>query len=450
MTTQDSNQIQRLSEETIKLAESRLKSLSELNAKFGVPFVQFLATWSGLHGSPWSYYNISQARIAIRYIRSSIKDALQIWGRRLSPLEEIILDIGEADSECGVLSGGVTSISEKLYVASLEKLSNGQSEPMQVLLRAHCIASLTRLQLAVPVNDTEATMNLAMCEKETEASMMKLDDLLASIETTPYFYVWRQKSSLSSSILYHISMKRQLIAELLLHASRQDEARSFLEDAVKASPQNYDVAFAYGSFLLQIAMYTDGCDQGLSKKAQVQLLKSAKLNTAKADPFALLGIWYELQDDNKRSVGCYAKALLVDPTHPVAGRGMMRAKKSANGVSTLLDNALNMGYVQNGWAWKASGDANAFIEGDDERAVICYQQALRARDVGNPKQHRLHMFFSLPKDRLTGMNDCAKTWASLGGCYRRLGKHSASVRAFQAAHEINPHDRSYFCSWAQG
>lgn len=93
---------------------------------------------------------------------------------------------------------------------------------------------------------------------------------------------------------------------------------------------------------------------------------------------------------------------------------------------------------------------NALIEGDDERAVICYQQALRARDVGNPKQHRLHIFFSLPKDRLTGMNDCAKKWASLGGCYRRLGKHSASVRAFQAAHDINPHDQSYFCSWAQG
>jgi len=66
---------------------------------------------------------------------------------------------------------------------------------------------------------------------------------------------------------------------------------------------------------------------------------------------------------------------------------------------------------------------------DDERAVICYLRALRARDVGNPKQYRLNVFFSLPKDRMSGINDCAKTWAGPGGCYRRLGEHSASMQA---------------------
>jgi len=450
VTAQDANQIQRITEESIKLAGSQLRSklLPHLNAKFGVPFLQFLATWAGLHGSPWSYYNISQARTVIRYVRSGIKDALKIWGRKLSHLEEIVSDIGEADSECGVLSGGMSIIAGKLYITSLEKLSKGQSDPMQSLLRAHCIASLTRLQLVGPIDNTE-DKKLQKCEDETKASMTKLSDLLKPIGSTPYFYVWREECSLSSSIAYHISMKRQLIAELLLHSSRQDEAQSFLEDAIKASPQNYEVAFAYGAFLLQMALYDGGgSDSGLSKLAQVQLLKSAKLNTTKAGPFALLGIWYELRGDNKRSVGCFSKALLMDPTHPVAGRGMLRAKSTSD-ASTLLNNALDMGIFQNGWAWKASGDSNALVEGDDERAVICYQQALRARDIGNPKQHRLNIFFALPKDITSGVNECGNTWASLGGCYRRLGKHSASVRAFQAAHDINPDDLSFFCSWAQ-
>jgi len=451
ITVQDANQIQRIADESIKLAESQLrsKSLSQLNAKFGVPFVQFLATWSGLHGSPWSYYNISQARIVIRYARSSIRDALKIWGRKLSPLEEIIFDIGEADSECGVLSGGMTAIAGTLYASSLEKLSNEQSDPMQALLSAHCVASLTRLQLVGRTGGSE-DRTLEKFEEETKASMIMLCDLSRSIESNPYFYVWRKQSSLSSSIAHHISIKRQLIAELLLRSSRQDEARSFLEDAVKASPQNYEVAIAYGAFLLQMALYDgDGSNSGLTKTAKVQLLKAAKLNTTKADPFALLGIWYELQEDSKRSVGCFSKAILVDPTHPVAGRGMLRAKSTTD-ISTLLNNALNMGIFQNGWAWKASGDSNALVEGDDERAVICYQQALRACDVGNPKQHRLDIFFSLPKGTTSSINECGDTWASLGGCYRRLGKHSASVRAFQAAHDINPDDLSFYCSWAQG
>eukprot|EP00979_Chaetoceros_neogracilis_P015716 scaffold6438_cov220-Chaetoceros_neogracile.AAC.2 len=342
----------------------------------------------------------------------------------------------------------MTAIAGTLYASSLEKLSNEQSDPMQALLSAHCVASLTRLQLVGRTGGSE-DRTLEKFEEETKASMTMLCDLSRSIESNPYFYVWRKQSSLSSSIAHHISIKRQLIAELLLRSSRQDEARSFLEDAVKASPQNYEVAIAYGAFLLQMALYDgDGSNSGLTKTAKVQLLKAAKLNTTKADPFALLGIWYELQEDSKRSVGCFSKAILVDPTHPVAGRGMLRAKSTTD-ISTLLNNALNMGIFQNGWAWKASGDSNALVEGDDERAVICYQQALRACDVGNPKQHRLDIFFSLPKGTTSSINECGDTWASLGGCYRRLGKHSASVRAFQAAHDINPDDLSFYCSWAQ-
>lgn len=451
ITVHDAKQIQIIAAAAINLAKSHNRSTltPQLNAKFGVPFVHFLASWSGLHGSPFSFCNISQARTIVQYARESVRYAAQIWGRKLSAIEEILLDIGEADSESGVLSGGFTSIAKNLYEASLEKLSLHGDGPMTGLLQAHCVSCLTRLQLTETADESESVW---IKSAETEkGSMGQLQLMLTSNTDSPHFYVWRETSSFRSSVEYHISLKRQLVAESLLAASRPDEAQGILEDAVRDSPQNYDVAFAYGSFLLRRALYNDrdfGPD--FVKNAQMQLLKAAKLNTKKADPFALLGLWYEVQGDSKRSVGCYSKALLIDPSHPVAGRGILRMK-SFQGVSSLCDNAMNQGIFQNGWAWKSAGDSKALLEGDDERAVICYQQALRARDVDNPRHHRLSIFFCLPSSGVNYENrECSNTWASLGGCYRRLGKHSASLRAFQSAFDIFPQDFSYFCSWAQG
>jgi|Transcript_12017 hypothetical protein len=59
------------------------------------------------------------------------------------------------------------------------------------------------------------------------------------------------------------------------------------------------------------------------KLAQTQMLKSAKIDSGKP---ALLGVWYEVQNDLKRAVGCYSKCLLLDPANPVAGRGILRLK----------------------------------------------------------------------------------------------------------------------------
>jgi len=47
------------------------------------------------------------------------------------------------------------------------------------------------------------------------------------------------------------------------------------------------------------------------KKAQQQLLRAAKLDSTQANPFSLLGIWYEIHDDVKRAIGCFSKALAL-------------------------------------------------------------------------------------------------------------------------------------------
>jgi len=449
ITVNDSRLIQELSEEAIRVlkSQSRSKYLPELDAKFGVPFLLFLSCWSGLHHSPWSCFNISQARSIMRHVHTNMKHAEEIWGRKLTFIEETLLYIGEADSESGFLSGGMSAIAKKLYDSSLTRLVQNDKDPMHTLLKAHCASCNARLQLIDTIEDSHWVQSA----ETVKTSMGELQQILTCMSDPSYFYLWRETSSLQSSIEYHILLKMQLVAELLLEGKRPQDAKGFLEDASKDSPQNYDVAFSYGSFLLQMALYnTDFESPGILQKAQRQLLKAAKLNVNKVDPFALLGFWYEVQNDTKRAVGCYSKALLIDPSHPVAGRGILRLKSSRD-VSTLRNNAMNQSIFQNGWAWKSLGDSKAFVEGDDERAVLCYQQALRARDIGSPKQHRLNPFFALPSRGVDSeYRECSSTWASLGGCYRRLGKHSASVRAFQSASDNFPSDLSYFCSWAQG
>lgn len=447
ITQKEKDAILQISSETMKLAtsESRSREIAELNSKLGLFFMQMLSTWSGLHTSPWTLCNISQARAVISYVRSNVKETAKEWGRKLTSEEEIILDIAEADSESGVLPGGMRVISSKLYDSVLQKL-NLKSDLFNEILKSHCLTALTRAKLLDSDFEIEESDTYSL-EDQLKCITNKLNSFIPTIQpSTQNFYFWRFETSLINSTGYHISLNNQLIADLLLHASKPEEAKDFLLEAIRSSPKNYDVAFAYGSFLLRMALFENGCnDKKILKSAQLQLLKAAKLDVNKADPFALLGLWYEVQSDMKRSTGCYSKALLLDPSHPVAGRGMLRINANTS-LSKVLDNAMNVGLFQNGWAWKAYGDTKTYTEGDDEKAVICYQQALRASDISNPRQIGLNIFFSLPR---SVVNDCSATWVSLGGCYRRLGKHSASVRAFQHAFDIDGNDKSYFCSWAQ-
>jgi Flp pilus assembly protein TadD len=78
------------------------------------------------------------------------------------------------------------------------------------------------------------------------------------------------------------------MADSLVRKGRCEEAQSFLEAAVDDSPLDSDTAFALGAFYFNQERSSE-----VDKAAQLQLLKAAKLDPSEANPFALLGLWFE-------------------------------------------------------------------------------------------------------------------------------------------------------------
>uniref|UniRef100_A0A7S0PVA5 Uncharacterized protein n=1 Tax=Asterionellopsis glacialis TaxID=33640 RepID=A0A7S0PVA5_9STRA len=95
-------------------------------------------------------------------------------------------------------------------------------------------------------------------------------------------------------------------------------------------------------------------------------------------------------------------------------------------------------------------------EGDDDLAILCHQKALRCRDLECPENEHLGVFYCLPSSTgklkaPTYPSDLSDSWTDLAGCYRRLGRYSAALRAFAAAHEAAGDNlpSPALCSWAQ-
>ena len=412
----------------------------EILGEVGAPFLQLLLAWSGLHRSPFALCTVTQARSIVRYAEESFEILLTAWGRVPTSVESILLRLAKADVE-GQLPGGYVPDGETFYSevsSSLDKSSSIQ-ENVIAILKAHCLCGLSRIAL-VGIDSAGIAQSAESYARDC------LGALDGSFVDDTFLSEWRAPGFLQSSASFHVCTARQLVAESLLRESKSEEARQFLEEAVKGSPLDFDAALALGAFRLRLVILQGGASSDQEKKvAQTQLLKAAKLNMNKADPFALLGIWYERQADTKRAVGCYSKALLLDATHPVAGRGMLRMKPYEE-IEHLCTAATSETSPVNGWAWKVVGRSKAMDEGDDEKAAICLQQALRSRDISASSNESLAFFFS-------SANECAETWAELAFCYRRLGKYSASLRAYTSADEslsgkmLPP---SVLCAWAHG
>ena len=422
----------------------------ELICEVGAPFLQLLLAWSGLHRSPFSFCTVTQARSIVRHAEESFEILSTVWGRVPTPLETMLLRLAKADVECQ-LPGGYVPDGEKLYVEVSSSLNNSSCDVQKevaAILKAHCFCGLSRIAL-IGIDDTTGVTRSA--DKYARDCLGVLD---TSFEGDAILSEWRDPGFLRSSASFHVCAARQLVAESMLRESKPDEAKQFLEEAVKGSPLDYDAAFALGAFRLRLVFSPGNASSDHEKKiAQTQLLKAAKLNTNKADPFALLGVWYEKQADAKRAIGCYSKALLLDSTHPVAGRGMLRMKPYKE-IEHLCTAATSDTSPVNGWAWKALAKSKAMDEGDDEKAAICFQQALRSRDISASSSESLSFFFtSAHGDGCVPSDECAETWAELAFCYRRLGKYSASLRAYNSADESFDGDMlppSVLCAWAHG
>lgn len=209
----------------------------------------------------------------------------------------------------------------------------------------------------------------------------------------------------------------------------------------------------------------DGNNRSEAKKTRTLLLKAAKMGmdtVAKPDPFALLGVWYESQKDASRAKGCYQKALAIDPSHPVAGRGFLRLPATGpeeQRLRTPCEDAAKQNSPFNGWAWRVMGQRNTRggDGGDDAAAAVCFQQALRCRDIQSSGNDALGTFYRDPASTSATSNkqqccEASETWTELAACYRRMGKYSAALRAYEAAYIVSDGNLSpnALCAWAQG
>jgi tetratricopeptide (TPR) repeat protein len=239
---------------------------------------------------------------------------------------------------------------------------------------------------------------------------------------------------------------------------RMEKSLEDLEASYRASPNDFEAAFALGIHYLErirnngTLHHAASSDPSEAKAVSTILLKAAKLGISKADPFALLGWWYEFIGDRKRCLGCYSKALMLSPTNPVAGRGMVRLCAFAD-IKATCKKAAETISTENGWAWLALGRTSAMEIGKDDTAAYFFQHALRCRDVENPECDPLHKFYTAPNTQGESSNQIRNdlVWIDLADCYRRQGKLNAAVSAYKhASIAYNSHlPSSALCSWGQ-
>ena len=418
--------------------------------QFGMPFLGLLNAWSGLFQAAWSYTNLTQARAIVRQAKICVEKARNECGRSPSLIESLLLKLGEADCESGIFAGGFSKVALDLYESVMEQSVGLSSDLQRSIVRSHCQAGLARLALAGRTKKDDGRSDADIAEQFSRLSLTDAESLSADDPAVSGIYLYSTET-LEATKSFHKSMSRQLVANSLVKASRPQDAEEFLEAALKDAPNDFDAAFALGAFRLREVLYaTGGASPQSEKAARTELLKAAKINSTKAGPFALLGLWYEWKADSKRSRGCYSKALLLDPSHPVAGRGILRLS-SYSDVETLCQDATNINSPLNGWAWRAIGRRKAMFEGDDNLAVICFQESLRCIDVSSPHNEVLSAFFDLPGNQPV-VFELSYVWAELACSYRRLGRYTAAIRAFDAAWMASGCNlpAQSLCEWAQG
>lgn len=387
----------------------------------GVAYLEFLVAWSGFHRIPWQQVLQSEARSVLQSARSSVSTLSQ----------NLLLQLGEADTEGTAFDGGRIEVARKLYESTLQaakvEIENGDTSVLTQLVSARCLIGLAE------TNECEDS-RLILATESVQESLRSIEAIDVNDEAT--LHVWTTPGYLKSCLAFLTARGRQISANNLLRRGKPIEAELILENAVLSAPGDPSANLGLGSFRLYKALYVEDSTPDALKEAQVQLLKAAKLDSSQADPFALLGFWYEHNDDLKRAAGCYSKALLSNPAHPVAGRGLIRLAPSEALVSTF-DAAVRTQSTTSGWAWRMIGKKKAMEDGDDELAVIALLKALRCQDIARSKSDLKSPFYKDPKSISSAVHpEQAETLWDLAQCYRRLGRFSASVRTFNSAIEI--------------
>ena len=263
--------------------------------KFGFPYFDFLVAWSGICRQPWQYVTISEARLLLSRARDCVSTALKCCGRVISWIEEVALNLGQAEMEGAAFVGGLLEDAGKLYNRVLESTDRHIDEDIQDFLlcriiRTRCFAGLSTLYIRGGFDNESSTQPL-LGQDYAERSLRELQEYTP--QTYPeLLYMWSFRGVVESSVCYQLASSRQLVAESLIRGGNDQDAKRFLEDAVADAPSDSGAALALGAFMLRMMFFRGNRSPKSDKPTHIQLLKSAKLDSTKSDPFALLGYWY--------------------------------------------------------------------------------------------------------------------------------------------------------------
>jgi tetratricopeptide (TPR) repeat protein len=316
----------------------------------------------------------------------------------------------------------------------VEVASADVTDAFRTIVQAHCWLGLARLVLFSDDHVGEQTNPTQLARKSLRQLLsINIDQGAAEGASS-----WCGAAAMTPFLKSHVMTSRQLVAEALLRSGHLQEAKTFFEDAVRDAPQDADAALSLGAFLLRDALSTIEPTAVELNAAKIQLLQAARLDSRKPGPFALLGFWYENQKDLKRALGCYSKALLLDPPNPVAGRGVLRLTpwKSAKAV---VDAAIQTASPVNGWAWRALGKNKVMVSGENDFGAVALLKALRCRDIDQPQSEALSPFFDIGRSEGGDIQyqgkEKAQTWSELAFCYRRIGRYTAAIRGYYSSIE---------------
>ncbi|XP_039257339.2 tetratricopeptide repeat protein 37-like isoform X1 [Styela clava] len=172
-------------------------------------------------------------------------------------------------------------------------------------------------------------------------------------------------------------------------------------------------------FLLGKAMWEAGGEYRTEKKnCFTALVEAAKDDPYRSEIFFLLGHFYsEVQHNLSRARGCYQKAYSLDQSHEetaVCLADAYIAEGDTTSAIKLYEN-ITKGFGSTGgkWAWLRLGLCKLKAK-DISNAIKCFLSALRIDAVD------------------------AICWECLGEGYLQRGSYSASWKAFDRAHQLNP------------
>ena len=408
----------------------------ELDAKYGGVYFAALLAWSGLFRSAsWQAVTRADAQSLVLQCRKSLQLAQSKFARVGSPVDRFLVElaaIGLVGSHDEETHGFQNKIHEVL--ALVDGLEDNIRAVDACLLRVSCICGVVR-SYSTGRNISEKNVSHdrpSLSEDLKRVCYESLDKMKEIPNDDGRFLFWgdgafkRARDSLTVGT-------RLLLAHILFKEQNMSEASRLLELAVEDAPGNGEALFMLGAFQLQLG-YEDS-NPSLQDRAKVLLTKAAKANTNNADPFALLGHYYETKGDVQRATGCYRKALQLDEGNPIAGRGLIRLLNKEE-VQILVKNAIEADSPFGGWAWNFIANEKK-EDSHDEFACIAYLKAIRSSDIESGSYFWLSTFLRRPSDSSL-VDENIEILCSLASCYRRLGRYTAALRTYNSSIEIAP------------